>query len=201
MKTLFVALGVALVFSAVAPAGTATSRSKAHPGDQKLTVSILGTGAGKVTSSPAGIDCPTVCSASFSIGTEVFLRPKPDSTSTFDGFSGNCPQLYPPGKIPVPPGVFPECHIFAFADASVRVIFNLKTTPCLVPRNRGRTVADAEFRLGLAGCQPYRLLLDKHVFSRTIRKGLVLFQKPRSGTQLKHDARVVLVISKGRRRR
>jgi hypothetical protein len=199
MRTLLVALGVTLVFSAAAAAGTATGRSRMHPGDEKLTVSRLGTGPGTVTSNPAGIDCPTVCSAQFAPGTPVFLHPKSDSRSTFDGFSWNCPQVYPPQKLSPPPGLFPECSIFLEADASVRVIFNLVTTPCLVPQNRGRTPANAAFRLELASCHPYRANVFHYAFSRTIRKGLVLFQKPRSGTRLAHGARVDLVISKGRR--
>jgi beta-lactam-binding protein with PASTA domain len=87
------------------------------------------------------------------------------------------------------------------ADTPVQAIFNLVTTPCLVPLNRGRTVAEAEFRLELASCQPNRAGLFFYAFSRTVRKGRVLFQLPRSGTQLTHQAMVGLVVSKGRRRR
>jgi hypothetical protein len=205
MKTLLVALGVTLIFSATAAAGTATARSKAHSTDLTLTVSSLGTGTGTITSDPAGIDCPTVCSASFAPGTLVWLHAKPDAGSTADGSSANCPRVYPSGKPPpgLPPGYWASvhCHFVVYADTSVQAIFNLLTTPCLVPLNRGKTVANAEFRLELASCQPVRVSLFHYAFSRTIRKGRVLIQNPRSGTQLKHSATVDLVISKGRRRR
>lgn len=56
----------------------------------ELTVTRAGTGAGKVTSSPAGIDCGTVCSESFLPGTVVTLTAAPGAGSTFTGWSGAC---------------------------------------------------------------------------------------------------------------
>lgn len=55
-----------------------------------LTVSLAGTGSGVVTSSPAGINCGTTCSASFSDGTQVTLNETPNSGSTFGGWGGAC---------------------------------------------------------------------------------------------------------------
>jgi len=55
-----------------------------------LTVKKTGTGTGKVTSSPAGIDCGATCSASFDHGTEVTLEAKADAGSEFKGWSGAC---------------------------------------------------------------------------------------------------------------
>ncbi|HEY2311042.1 MAG TPA: hypothetical protein VGH46_08005 [Gaiellaceae bacterium] len=46
------------------------------------------TGSGSVTSSPAGIDCGSTCSASFASGTSVTLTAAADSGSTFAGWSG-----------------------------------------------------------------------------------------------------------------
>ena len=54
-----------------------------------LSVGISGTGTGKVTSSPAGIDCGANCSASFASGASVTLNATPDSGSTFDGWMGD----------------------------------------------------------------------------------------------------------------
>jgi hypothetical protein len=54
-----------------------------------LTVKKTGTGAGKVTSSPAGIDCGSTCSASFDHGTEVTLTATQDPGSEFKGWSGS----------------------------------------------------------------------------------------------------------------
>jgi hypothetical protein len=54
-----------------------------------LTVTKAGTGSGKVTSNPAGINCGTVCSAIYGHGTVVTLAPVPDTDSTFEGWSGH----------------------------------------------------------------------------------------------------------------
>jgi uncharacterized repeat protein (TIGR01451 family) len=65
-----------------------------------LTVTEAGTGTGTVTSSPAGITCPTTCAASFTGGSQVVLTATPTGGSTFTSFSANCtpanPQTNPP---------------------------------------------------------------------------------------------------------
>lgn len=53
-----------------------------------VTVSIVGPGS--VSSTPAGISCPSTCSASFASGTVVGLAPTPDSGATFTGWSSDC---------------------------------------------------------------------------------------------------------------
>ena len=53
-----------------------------------LTVSKAGTGAGLVTSSPAGITCGATCTASFAAGTVIALSATPQPSSTFTGWSG-----------------------------------------------------------------------------------------------------------------
>jgi hypothetical protein len=55
-----------------------------------LAVTRDGTGTGTVTSSPAGIDCGTVCSASFAPGTAVGLTAAADAGSRFAGWGGAC---------------------------------------------------------------------------------------------------------------
>jgi phospholipase C len=56
----------------------------------QLTVTSAGTGAGTVTSSPAGISCGTTCSAEFASGTAVKLTATAKSGSKFIGWSGAC---------------------------------------------------------------------------------------------------------------
>jgi len=53
-----------------------------------LAVSKAGSGAGTVTSSPAGIDCGTDCSETYNLNTSVTLTAAPDVNSNFTGWSG-----------------------------------------------------------------------------------------------------------------
>ncbi len=54
-----------------------------------LTVAKAGTGAGTVTSAPAGIDCGAVCTQDYDTGASVTLTAAPTAaTSTFTGFTG-----------------------------------------------------------------------------------------------------------------
>jgi len=57
---------------------------------QTLTVSLAGTGTGSVTSTPAGIDCPSTCATGFNVGTMVTLTPMAAVGSGFAGWSGSC---------------------------------------------------------------------------------------------------------------
>ena len=55
-----------------------------------LTISPSGMGSGAVTSTPAGIDCGTTCTAVFNSGTEVTLTARASDGSLFTGWSGAC---------------------------------------------------------------------------------------------------------------
>jgi len=57
--------------------------------EYELMVKKTGTGSGKVTSSPAGIDCGLTCSKKFAEDTEVTLSASPASGSSFTGWSGS----------------------------------------------------------------------------------------------------------------
>ena len=74
--------------SAVAGSGPTTS---APPGTTSftLTVTKAGMGSGRVTSSPAGIDCGATCTATFASGTAVTLTAVPVAGSLFAGWSGS----------------------------------------------------------------------------------------------------------------
>jgi len=60
-----------------------------------LTVTMTGPGQGTVTSSPAGIECPGTCQASFTSGVVVTLEVLPlvGGGNFFDGWSGACTGL------------------------------------------------------------------------------------------------------------
>ena len=181
-----------LVVSAVFASG-AMSSGNAAAAQATLTVSKPGTGAGLVTSVPAGIKCGAVCSGQFAVGTTVELLAYGAAGSTFDAYSENCTRL---GGKNVPPGPA-MCNVVLHADTSVTAIFNLTPTPCVVPRLKGRTLAKAKFLLALHSCQAGRIRL---VSSRKVKRDHVISEYPRAGWQGQHGAQINLFVSKGMRR-
>jgi len=80
-----------LAFSAGALLAAGASPALADgPPTNDLTVTLAGLGAGGVTSSPAGIDCGTTCTATFDATTVVTLTATPAAGSRFAGWSGAC---------------------------------------------------------------------------------------------------------------
>ena len=67
---------------------TVTGTFNTIPVTASLTVTKNGTGAGTVTSSPAGINCGATCSSNFPGGTSVTLTASATAGSTFVGWSG-----------------------------------------------------------------------------------------------------------------
>jgi hypothetical protein len=62
----------------------------AGPINPTLAVLKSGTGNGRVTSDPSGINCGTTCQASYDAGTVVTLTATAEPGSTFVGWSGEC---------------------------------------------------------------------------------------------------------------
>ena len=65
---------------------------------------------------------------------------------------------------------------------------------CLVPKLKGKTLKAAKRSIRSRNCTLGRV---RHATSRRIKKGRVISQKPRAGKQLKHGAKVNLVVSRG----
>ena len=78
-------LGCVVAMSAARGVSATFSRTQ-HP----IAVSVSGTGAGLVTSTPGGITCGTTCSAGFDFGTVVTLSAVPVEGSDFTGWAGAC---------------------------------------------------------------------------------------------------------------
>jgi hypothetical protein len=53
-----------------------------------VSVTLAGAGSGTVSSTPAGIDCGSTCTASYPAGTMLTLEATPAAGSTFSGWSG-----------------------------------------------------------------------------------------------------------------
>jgi serine/threonine-protein kinase len=69
------------------------------------------------------------------------------------------------------------------------------TPLCLVPRVTGKTLRAAKRSIKASGCSLGKV---KHAGSRTVRKGHVISQKPKPGAELKHRAKINVVVSRGR---
>ena len=80
-----------------------------------LSVTKAGTGAGTVTSSPAGISCGSTCSANYTSGASVTLTPAAASGSTFAGWGGACTGTG-------------ACTVLMTAARSVTATFNSSAT-------------------------------------------------------------------------
>jgi phospholipase C len=78
-----------------------------------LTVSLPGPGAGTITSNPTGINCGSVCSASFNTGTSVTLSESPATGTTFAGWSGGGCS-----------GTGSSCTVTVAGNTTVTAIFN-----------------------------------------------------------------------------
>src|SRR6476646_10324061 len=110
MKPLFavaaVVLGTVVLF-ACQDAPDLTEQSALASVSYRLTISAVGNGTGKVTSTPAGINCSITlgkaaasgCSFSFSAGVTVTLTAKPVEGHSFGGWGNFCVGTTTPCKI------------------------------------------------------------------------------------------------------
>ena len=96
------------------PGNTMTAVVQVTTNNFTLAVAKAGTGAGTVTSNPAGISCGAACSASYSTGTSVALSAVPAAGSVFAGWTGSCTGTG-------------SCLVSMTAARSVRATFNAST--------------------------------------------------------------------------
>jgi subtilisin family serine protease len=69
---------------------------------------------------------------------------------------------------------------------------------CTVPRLRGLTLIGAKRALVKRGCALGRI---SRTYSRRVRRGRIVAQRPRPGLRLRRGAKVAVALSRGRRRR
>jgi GH25 family lysozyme M1 (1,4-beta-N-acetylmuramidase) len=81
-----------------------------------LQVERQGSGAGSVTSSPAGVSCGASCTATFPAGSTIDLTATPSSASAFTGWSGGCS------------GLAPTCSVTISAPTTVAATFSSKVS-------------------------------------------------------------------------
>jgi uncharacterized repeat protein (TIGR01451 family) len=134
-------------------------------GAAPLTVSVTGTGT--VTSAPAGISCPTTCTANFAGNSQVTLTATPGTNFTFGGFSTNC----------VPNNTVSSCSVTMSAAETVTATFTptggggggLTIRPATLPNGAvGATYGQAVFASG--GTAPFNFTIS----SGTLPAGLTL---------------------------
>jgi hypothetical protein len=147
-----------------------------------LTVSKSGNGSGGVTSSPAGIDCGTTCSDSYTAGTQVTLTARADSGSTFAGWSGGgCSGT----------GV---CTVTLNSDTTVTASFTANQPPpagCVVPKLIGKKLGAAKRAIRKAHCRVGNV---KHHRSTRRHRNRVLSQSPEPGRHLRRGAKVSVTV-------
>ncbi len=149
-----------------------------------LTVTDIGTGAGSVSSSPAGIDCGATCAASFADATQITLTATPAAGSTFAGWSGGgCSGTS-------------TCKVTLTGDTQVAATFAHKPpVVCIVPNVKNKTLGAARTAIAKAHCAVGKI---KHAASKKVAKGKVISQSPAAGKHETQGSKVNLVVSRGR---
>jgi hypothetical protein len=146
-----------------------------------LTVSKSGFGSGNVSSNPPGINCGPTCQRNFLYGKTVTLTATPDTGSVFSGWSEACSGTG-------------SCVVTMSQARSVTVKFT--RVRCVVPKLKGKRLRAAKRALANAHCKPGKIT---KAYSKVVKRGLVLSQRPKPGKHSPAGARVNLTVSKGKK--
>jgi hypothetical protein len=152
---------------------------------ETLKVQRTGKGSGTVTSSPGGLDCPSTCSGTVAAGAAVTLTATPAPGSYFAdwSFSEGCASSSSACTFEMP------------ASGDVEVA-DFRLDHCLVPNVKRLGLANAKSRLFAYSCRAGTIA---RVYSKHVKKGAVISQKPKAGKRLARGAKVRLVLSRGQR--
>jgi uncharacterized delta-60 repeat protein len=148
--------------------------------NKTLTLTKAGIGTGTVSSSPAGISCGSTCAHAFRYGTAVTLSATASAGSSFTGWSGACSGTG-------------SCTLTMSAARSVTATFKVL---CVVPKAKGKKLRAAKRAINQAHCSVGKVT---RVSSAKVKKGRVISQRPKPGTQLAAGSKVKLKVSKGRK--
>jgi beta-lactam-binding protein with PASTA domain len=110
----------------------------------------------------------------------VTFKAKAARGSRFAGWSGACTG--------------PTCKITINVSHTVTARFTLKS--CVVPKVTGKTLTAAKHALKAHFCAAGKV---KEAFSRKVKKGRVISEKPKAGTHLRHGGKVGLTVSEGKK--
>ena len=146
-----------------------------------LSLVLMGTGSGTITSSPAGIDCTTSCAASFPVGTPVSLSASAASGSHFFGWSGPCSGTG-------------ACNVVASEDQFVTATFDSGSMQVAVPNVVGKTQAAASTAITGAGLVVGTVTQQP---SSTVASGEIISENPAGGTNVAGGSAVNLAVSTG----
>ena len=84
-----------LVLLAGGAIGAAIARDGPDPAVDTTRLTVASAGPGRVTSRPAGIDCPGRCDHEVERGREIVLTARPTQDAAFVGWSGDCEDTEP----------------------------------------------------------------------------------------------------------
>jgi hypothetical protein len=172
-----------VIANGIASAPVAVSVGAATLCPKTLTVATSGSGRGRVTSTPAGIDCGSACSHPFPDGAALTLTESAAAGSTFTGWSGACSGAG-------------ACTINLTADSSATATFASEPR-CVVPKVTGKRLTAAKSAIRNARCRVGKI---RRAFSAKVKSGKVISQKPRPKTRLAAGSKVRLTVSKGKKR-
>ena len=151
------------------------------PPAKTLTLTKAGLGTGTVSSSPAGISCGSTCTHAFAHGTGVTLTAFASARSSFAGWSGDCSGTA-------------LCTLTMSANRAVTAKFNVL---CVVPNVKGKKLRAASRAITEAYCSVGKVT---RTFSKSVKKGRVISQRPQPGKALAAGSKVELTVSKGKKR-
>jgi subtilisin family serine protease len=147
-------------------------------------LSVINSGEGTVTSTPAGISCSATCSATFPLGAAVTLTATAGAGNNFSGWGGECTGTS-------------TCTVTMNGSHSVTATF-APPVSCAVPQVKRKQLAQAKRAIVQRQCSVGRVT---KAFSRSVKRGSVISQRPAAGARRAEGAKVTLVVSKGTAKR